>query len=188
MFGVSKAWLLLSVLAQIPLAAKLTFCCCWLTSPCHLPFPVAASPRKLHHLNRPLLLVSLSKHSCPLFLHFSLSHLHAQKLTAWIQSCSRQGRMTTLHFKSHVCPCSKPCSTTVSVWSTQLLCLFLGLIWSQGRPIVARWILKSCLCWPVLGHLYTRWAPYLYTLGRGGNILDLEEKVLMVQDALLKKY
>lgn len=116
---------------------------------------------------------------------FSLLSASCSKLTAWIQSCSGQDRMTTLHFKTHVTPRSK---SSNCIWSTQLLCLFLGLIWSQGRPIVARWILKSCLCWPVLGHLYTRWVPYLYTLGRRGNILYLEEKVLMVQNTVPKRY
>lgn len=144
---------------------------------------------KLHLLNRPLLLVSLSMQFVhfPLFISFP-SACCPKKLTAWIQSCSHQGRMTALHFKSHVTLCSESCSTVLSVWNTQLLCLFLGLTWSQGRPTVARWILESWLCWPVWGLLYTRWAPYLYTLGRGRSISDLEERVLIVQNALLKKY
>ena len=178
------------MLAQIPLAAKLTYVLLltYFPLPSSLPscsFPQETSPPK--RVTSTCLPVKAWLSIFPPF--FSLpSACCPKKLTAWIQSCFHQGRMTALHFKSHVIPCSKSCSTIVSVWSTQLLCLFLGLIWSQGRPIVARWILKSCLCWPVLGHLYTRWAPYLYTLGRGGSILALEEKVLMVQNAVLKKY
>lgn len=186
----SSVWLLLVVLAQIPLVAKLTSVLLFTYSPLlssilSCIFPHEASPPK--QVASTCLPVKAQLSIFPLFTSLP-SACCPKKLTAWIQSCFHQGRMTALHFKSHVTPCSKSCSTVVSGWNTQLLCSFLGLTWSQGRLTVARWILESWLCWPVWGLLYTRWAPYLYTLRRGRKISDLEGKVLVVQNALLKKY
>lgn len=39
-----------------------------------------------------------------------------------------------------------------------------------------------------LGASVHKVSPYLYTLGRGRSVSDLEEEVLVVQNALLKKY
>lgn len=110
--------------------------------------------------------VTSLKHSCPLFSAlFSLCML-PKKLTAWIQTCKRAKRW-------HCHPLQQPLSHLAfsllilfNVWSIELLCLCLDLTWSRGRPIVARWILESCLYWPVWGHLFTRWAPFAYSAGR----------------------
>lgn len=139
-------------------------CCCWFYLPSWSFIPTWGS---LGGAPSPNQATSL-KHSCPLFLCFTVSPCACYP-KSWQPESKHVNRAKLWHCH----PLQEPLSHLAlslliqfNVWSIRLLCLFLDHTWSQGRPTVARWILKSCLYWPVWGHLFTRWAPCAYIAGK----------------------